>query len=222
MFQAIGVVSRAMAQTEPETAESGTTEATGMLTVDELAEVTGVSVRNIRYYASLGLLPPPERRGRIAYYGPEHRARLDLTVALQDHGFTLHAIERYLARLPEDVTVEDLAMQRAMITSWTTPDAEEVLRDIGRELRRLGLSRDVITAAHELTERHLDALATDLRTLLEDAVLDPWRRTHHSADEVALLEEGLPRLRGLVVQSVMISFQSAVNRSIGRSLRRGV
>ena len=206
-----------MAQTR---SEAGT--AAGMLTVDELADATGVSVRNIRYYAGLGLLPAPERRGRVAYYGPEHRARLDLTTALQEHGFTLQAIERYLARLPADVTVEDLAMQRAMITSWTMPDAEEVLRDIGRELRRLGLSRDVLSAAHELTERHLDELAGDLRALLEDEVLDPWRRTHHSVDEVANLEEGLPRLRGLVVQSVMISFQAAVNRAIGRSLRRSV
>lgn len=214
-----------MAQTESETG-TATAAATGadpgMLTVDELAAVTGVSVRNIRYYASLGLLPAPERRGRVAYYGPAHRARLDLTVALQEHGFTLQAIERYLARLPQDVTVEDLAMQRAMITSWTLPDAEEVLRDIGRELRALGLSRDVLSAAHELTERHLDALAGDLRVLLEDQLLDAWRRTHHSADELAVLEEGLPRLRGLVVQSVMISFQTAVNRVIGRSLRKGV
>ncbi|WP_017933392.1 MerR family transcriptional regulator [Nocardioides sp. Iso805N] len=220
-----------MAQTESDTATTASTTrpseasneaATGMLTVDELAEATGVSVRNIRYYASLRLLPAPERRGRVAYYGPAHRARLDLTVALQEHGFTLQAIERYLARLPEDVTVEDLAMQRAMITSWTLPDADEVLRDIGRELRRLGLSRDALTAAHELTERHLDALAGDLRVLLEDELLDPWRRTHHSPDEVAVLEEGLPRLRGLVVQSVMISFQNAVNRTIGRSLRKSV
>jgi DNA-binding transcriptional MerR regulator len=208
---------------EPETVAEPTDSpsATG-LTVDELAAATGVSVRNIRYYATLGLLPPPERRGRVAYYGPEHRARLELTTALQDHGFTLQAIERYLARLPQDVTVEDLAMQRAMITSWTTPDAEEVQRSIVRELRALGLPRDSLTAAHELIEQHLDALAADLRDLLEDAVLDPWRRTHHTPAELSQLEERLPRLRGLVVQSVMISFQGAVNRSISRSLRRSV
>jgi DNA-binding transcriptional MerR regulator len=214
-----------MAQTGSEEAmsrgrapEAGTA---GLLTVDELAEATQVSVRNIRYYASLGLIPSPARHGRVGYYGPEHRARLDLITALQEHGFTLQAIERYLARLPRDVTVEDLAMQRAMITSWTSPDADEVIRDIGRELRRLGLSRDVLAAAQEVTERHLDALAQDLQALMEDRVLDPWRRTHHSADEVALLEEGLPRLRGLTVRAITISFQNAVNRAIGRSLRAG-
>ena len=61
------------------------------LTVDELAATTGLTVRNTRYYASLGLLPPPVRRGRVAYYGSRHVARLELVRALQDHGFTLSA-----------------------------------------------------------------------------------------------------------------------------------
>ena len=47
-----------------------------LLTVDELAAATGLTVRTTRYYAGMGLLPPPVRRGRMAYYGPEHRARL--------------------------------------------------------------------------------------------------------------------------------------------------
>jgi DNA-binding transcriptional MerR regulator len=89
-----------------------------LLTVDELAAATGMTVRTTRYYAGLGLLPPPQRRGRIAYYTREHRARLDLIRALQDHGFTLSAIEKYLGRLPLDASVEDLALQRAMLTSW--------------------------------------------------------------------------------------------------------
>jgi len=190
-----------------------------LLTIDELSTVTGLSVRTTRYYASLGLVPPPLRRGRIAYYGPEHRARLELVTALQEHGFTLQAIDRYLARLPEDVTVEDLAMQRAMITSWTTPDAEQIHREIGRELRRLGVPRETLAAAEELIAAHLDALAADLRVLVEDRILDPWQRTHHSADEVAVLEEGLPKLRDLTVQAVTVAFQGAVNRAISRSLR---
>jgi DNA-binding transcriptional MerR regulator len=66
----------------------------GLLTIDELSTATGLSVRTTRYYASLGLIPPPVRRGRIASYGPEHRARLDLVRALQDHGFSLQASER--------------------------------------------------------------------------------------------------------------------------------
>lgn len=111
----------------------------GLLTIDEVAAAVGITVRTTRYYASLGLIPPPERRGRIAYYGPTHRARLELVRALQDHGFTLQAIERVLAGLPDDATVEELALERAMLTSWTSEPAavlttRELEKRAGRKL----------------------------------------------------------------------------------------
>jgi DNA-binding transcriptional MerR regulator len=104
-----------------------------LLTIDELSAAVGLTVRTTRYYASLGLVPAPERRGRVAYYGPVHRARLELVRALQDHGFTLQAIERTLAGVPEGAGVEDLALQRAMLTSWT---AEPPARLSHRQLEK--------------------------------------------------------------------------------------
>jgi DNA-binding transcriptional MerR regulator len=97
-------------------------------TVDELAATTGMTVRTTRYYAGLGLLPPPTRRGRMAYYTEGHRARLELVRALQDHGFTLSAIEKYLGKVPADASVEDLALQRAMLTSWGSGKRETMTR----------------------------------------------------------------------------------------------
>ncbi len=99
-----------------------------LYTVDELAAVTGMTVRTTRYYAGLGLLPPPSRRGRMAYYTDRHRGRLELIRALQDHGFTLSAIERYLVRVPADASVEDLALARAMLTSWGAGKRESMTR----------------------------------------------------------------------------------------------
>lgn len=97
-------------------------------TVDELAAAAGLTVRTTRYYASLGLLPPPARRGRMAWYDDNHLARLEMIRALQGHGFTLQAIEKYLASLPADAGVEDLAVQRAMLTSWTVGEPIELTR----------------------------------------------------------------------------------------------
>jgi DNA-binding transcriptional MerR regulator len=71
-----------------------------LLSLDELAEQLGMSVRNVRFYTSRGLVPPPIRRGRSGFYAPDHVARLELVRALQGHGFTLAAIERYVARIP--------------------------------------------------------------------------------------------------------------------------
>ncbi|NYD56150.1 DNA-binding transcriptional MerR regulator [Nocardioides marinisabuli] len=102
--------------------------ADALLTVDELAAAVGLTVRTTRYYASLGLLPPPLKRGRVAYYDSAHRARLELVRALQEHGFTLQAIERYVASVPATAGVEELAMQRAMLTSWTSQAPEELDR----------------------------------------------------------------------------------------------
>lgn len=97
-------------------------------TIDELALATGTTVRTTRYYAGLGLLPAPLRRGRMAYYGSQHLARLELIRALQDHGFTLAAIERYLADVPMTTSAEDLAVQRALLTAWRPALGEELTR----------------------------------------------------------------------------------------------
>ncbi len=115
------------------------------LTVDELAAAAGLTVRTTRYYASLGLVPAPQRRGRLAYYGDLHLAYLELVRALQEHGFTLQAVEGFIAALPAEATVEDLALQRAMLTSWSPrpPERlglEEVQRRAGRELSAADLA----------------------------------------------------------------------------------
>ena len=79
-------------------------------TIDELAARTGTTVRTIRFYNESGLLPPAERRGRLAYYGAPHRIRLELVQQLQQHGYTLAAITKVLARLPEGATAHDLTV----------------------------------------------------------------------------------------------------------------
>jgi len=89
-----------------------------LLTLDELTSRVGLSVRNIRFYTSRNLVPPPIRRGRSGYYTAEHVARLELVTELQSHGFTLSAIERYVAGLPEEATPEDIALARTMLAPW--------------------------------------------------------------------------------------------------------
>jgi len=66
------------------------------LTIEELAAKTGMTVRNIRSHRASGLLPAPEVRDRVGYYGPEHLARLQMIQELQADGFNLKGIERLL------------------------------------------------------------------------------------------------------------------------------
>lgn len=89
-----------------------------LLTLEELTARVGLSVRNIRFYTSRNLVPPPIRRGRSGYYTAAHVARLELVSELQSHGFTLAAIERYVAGLPDEATSEDIALARTMLAPW--------------------------------------------------------------------------------------------------------
>jgi DNA-binding transcriptional MerR regulator len=100
-----------------------------LLTIDQLAERTGITVRNIRYYAGRGLLPPPQLRGRTGLYGPDHLARLELVSELSALGFTLASIESHLEKLPPSVGAADLALQRVLLTPWVPEEIEEVDRD---------------------------------------------------------------------------------------------
>jgi DNA-binding transcriptional MerR regulator len=71
-------------------------DATGGMTIDELARRTDLTVRNIRSYQSRGLVPPPELRGRTGIYGEEHVARIGLIRELQAEGFNLEGIRRLI------------------------------------------------------------------------------------------------------------------------------
>jgi len=99
-----------------------------LLTLEELTERVGMSVRNIRFYTTRGLVPAPIRRGRSGYYTADHVARLQLVQELQGHGFTLSAIERYVAGIPEGASPEDIALHRAMLAPWMADSWEDLSR----------------------------------------------------------------------------------------------
>ncbi len=71
-------------------------EAASSYTIDELATLTRVPSRTIRFYQSTGALQAPAIRGRVAYYGPAHVERLKLIGSLQDRGLRIDAIRDLL------------------------------------------------------------------------------------------------------------------------------
>jgi DNA-binding transcriptional MerR regulator len=66
------------------------------MTIEQLSARSGFTVRNIRSHGARGLLPAPEVRDRIGYYGSEHLNRLKLIQELQGEGFNLNGIKRLL------------------------------------------------------------------------------------------------------------------------------
>ncbi|MGW4033694.1 MerR family transcriptional regulator [Streptomyces sp. NPDC004838] len=64
--------------------------------IEDLAHLSGATVRTIRAYQDRGLLPKPERRGRSNVYGSAHLARLRQIADLLDRGYTLASIKELL------------------------------------------------------------------------------------------------------------------------------
>ncbi|WP_308015170.1 MerR family transcriptional regulator [Nocardia coffeae] len=65
-------------------------------TIDELARVADTTVRSVRVYHERGLLPSPELRGRIGYYGSGHLHRLQTISRLLSRGMKLNGIRELL------------------------------------------------------------------------------------------------------------------------------
>ncbi len=118
-------------------------EATGLVSIGQLAKAAGVSSRTIRYYEELGILPEPRRSaGGTRKYPSEYSGYITATLALKDLGFRLDEIKPLArlalgrsvspgqrdtaARLVED-RIEALARQvtvlRRLHDSVRTPDA---------------------------------------------------------------------------------------------------
>ncbi|HEV2790238.1 MAG TPA: MerR family transcriptional regulator [Solirubrobacterales bacterium] len=115
-----------MAKKADATADSASSEAN--LTVEQLAYETGMSVRNIRNHQSRGLLPPPEVRSRIGYYGQEHVARLRLIQEMQAEGFKLSAISRLIGEHGTDAD-RFVGLRQAVTAPFATEAPEVYARE---------------------------------------------------------------------------------------------
>jgi len=90
-------------------------------TIDDLAAATGVPSRTIRFYQAKGALPPPSKRGRVAFYDDTHAERLRMVAHLQDKGLSLRAIRELFQRTESgDVSVAEwLGVGEQLQVPWS-------------------------------------------------------------------------------------------------------
>ncbi len=110
-------------------------------TIAELASIAGVTPRTVRYYISLGLLPPPEQAGPATRYGESHLQRVRLIRRLQDAHLPLAEIRRQTESMDDaDIATalaegstgpQESALDyiQALRAGTTRPSSSRVLRD---------------------------------------------------------------------------------------------
>ena len=101
--------------------------------VAEIAELTGTTVRTVRYYHSLGLLPVPGERGGWRDYDLGHVARLSRIRWLVQAGVSLETIKRVLDE-PEATGVEQIDDAPVTGAAGTRPPASSVVEDLAGAL----------------------------------------------------------------------------------------
>lgn len=89
-------------------------------TIDELARSGDSTVRNVRAYQDRGILPPPEKRGRVGVYGDAHLSRLRLINKLLSRGYTLGNIGEMLEALEKGHNLRQiLGLEQAISSPWS-------------------------------------------------------------------------------------------------------
>jgi len=196
-----------------------------MLTIGQLADYVGVTVRAVRHYHQRGLLPEPERDASgYRRYGAQAVVDLIRIKTLADAGVPLARIQALLGAEPEPFAegiaqidealrrrIRDLQQQRHRIAELAAGDrlflpAEvagllDELRRIGVSQRAVGLERDgwILLAAR--SPGQAAGLATDKRAALADP---EFRRLYLACDQAFGWDPDDPRLEELA--GAMVAF----------------
>ena len=140
-----------------------------LYTIGEIARISGIAVRRIRFYSDAGLLPPLSRTaGNYRVYSDDDVARLQLVRTLRDAGVGLEAIRKLLERRLsvrevlqlrlESLDAELAAKQRiANCLRATLRSDEPTEADLRRLWNMTQLSR---TQLRDTVERYFDSVAS--------------------------------------------------------------
>jgi DNA-binding transcriptional MerR regulator len=135
--------------------------------IADLAHLTGVSVRTIRYYLAQGLLPASGESGPGAHYGQGHLDRLQLTKRLQEQHQPLSEIRVRLGAMSDD-EVAALASEDAEPVTPSTSALEYVRSVLGAGARNEHRPLRLLTVAAPLA-----SVAPGPRLMVEAAPVEP-------------------------------------------------
>jgi len=184
--------------------------------VEHLSAQAEVSVDTIRYYQSKGLLDPPRREGRIAWYGDEHLDRLARIRTLQHRGFTLATIARL-------VTGELDAADEALLGQLSGLDPTDTVPTPDRAGSYDG--PDPITFSLDDLATHTGVPLALLKALEAEGLLIPTRvggQPRYTAEDVAASQAGLRLLEWGIPLTDLLELARRHNEATEATARKAV
>src|SRR5262252_1306261 len=167
--------------------------------IEQLAQAGGVAVDTVRFYQGKGLLDPPRRDGRVTWYSEQHLDRLRRIRELQQRGFTLAVIRRFLEGELE-------SSDEALVAAVTAPTAPETL------------------PLEELAAR--SGVAVPLLNALEQAGLllpvADGEEPRYPAEDLDVLAAGLKLVEAGVPLGALMALGAVHAAAVERTARRAV
>ena len=194
-------------------------QAAGLLTIGQLADYVGVTIRAVRHYHRRGLIPEPERDSS-GYRRYDAGAVIELIriKALADAGVPLARIEELLGAQPQKFSgalaeidqalarrIEELQEQRRRISQLAAGDRLYVppeIADLFERFGELGINPEAIQIERDgwilvaaLSPKQISPWAEEKLAALADP---DFRRLYLAIDEALDWDRDDPRLAGLV------------------------
>ncbi len=202
--------------------------------MEELAEEAGITVRTLRFYRERGLIQPPRREGRIAWYDDHHLARLRTITGLLERGHTLNGIADLAATfdsgrdvaevlgLGEPTEETPVRLTPEQLADYFAGEATAENLSAAMELGYLGTDGDTIV---HISRRLLEASSELVRAGVPLAsVLSAGRLVREHADALAELcvrvlrahtaDTGQEQLRSLAHAVVDAELSMALDRRL--------
>lgn len=174
---------------------------TATLTIEQVAAGAGIPVSTVRMYQHRGLLAPPEKRGRVGYYGPDHEARLALIAELQERGFSLAGIKELVDGWAEGRTLDDVLGLSADRGIWAAEEpivvdlaelvdrfsAEDITPELLRRVGDLGLVEVTDDGRLRVTSPRFLEIGSQLGALGVPVaeIIDEYEALRSATDEIA-------------------------------------
>jgi DNA-binding transcriptional MerR regulator len=172
--------------------------------IDELAGLAETTVRNVRSYQDRGLIPPPQRLGRVGLYSSEHLARLRLISSMLDRGYSLSNIGELFEAWEQGHNIgELLGFEAALAAPWTT-------------------ETEVTLSLEELRERFGDLVQVDTLSEVEQLDLFEFDGEQVRVKSPRLLEAGAALVAAGVTVPAVVGHALALRTDIERIAERFV